>query len=152
MTVRCMRIACSVPKATDTRSEYVVPVSYTQQHLLHELAPTLRHYVCCLSCWFSSCCCSAYYNPVHLLIFFFCTIILLYLDLFCAVLLLAGCNLPKASKTNVTYEYNEEDAGISVETRMIEKKLRIVQRQLAVPINSIFSLPSACSHFEKSAI
>jgi hypothetical protein len=71
------------------------------------------------------------------------TITLLFLDVFRAVLLLVGCNLPKACKTNITYEYNEEDERISSETRMTEKKLRIVERQLAVPINSIFSI-SVC--------
>ena len=75
--------------------------------------------------------------------FFFCTIMLLFLNLFCAVLLLVGCNLPKACKTNIRYEYNVEYAGISVEKRMTVKKLRIVERHLAAPINSTFSL-SVC--------
>jgi hypothetical protein len=65
---------------------------------------------------------------------------LLFLDLFWVVIFLVGCTLPKARKTNITYEYNMEDAGISVETRMTEKKLRTVERQLTVPVNSIFSL------------
>jgi len=99
MIVRRMRIACWIPKAIDTRSEYVILVSYTRQQRLHERAKALRHYVhvCCLSCRFSSCCCSACYKPVHVLLFFR-TIMLLFLDLFCVVLLLVGCNLPKACK------------------------------------------------------
>jgi len=137
-TVRRMRIACWIPKATDTRSEYVILVSYTRHQRLHERAPPSHHYVYCLSCLFSSCCCSARYKPIHVLLFF-CTIMLLFLDPFCAVLLLVGCNLPKACKTNITYEYNQEDAGIRVETRMTKKKLQIVERQLAVPINNILS-------------
>jgi hypothetical protein len=55
MIVRHMRIACWIPKATDTRSEYVIHVSDTRQQRLHERAPPLRHYVYCLSCLFSSC-------------------------------------------------------------------------------------------------
>lgn len=86
--------------------------------------------------------CSVSYKPIHVSLFFY-TIILLFLDLFCAVLLLAGCNLSKACKTDLTHEYNEEDAGISLETRMTKRKLRIVKRQLTIQINSTFSL-SVC--------
>ena len=139
MTIWRMRIACWIPKATDTRSEHVILVSYTRQQKLHEPAPTLRHYVYCLSCLFSSCCCCAYCKHIHVLLIV-CTIMSLFLDLFGAFLLLVGCNLPKAPKTSMTYEHNEEDAGTSVEMRMTEKKLRILERQLAVSINSLFSL------------
>jgi len=31
-----MRIACWIPKATDTHSEYVIPVAFTLQQWLHE--------------------------------------------------------------------------------------------------------------------
>jgi hypothetical protein len=36
-----MRIACWIPKATNTHSEYVILVSFTLWHMLHERASVL---------------------------------------------------------------------------------------------------------------
>jgi len=36
MTIRCMRIACRVPKATNTDSEYVVFKVFSRNEWLHE--------------------------------------------------------------------------------------------------------------------
>ena len=48
MTVWRMRIAW-IPKATDTRSEYVILVAVPQQQWLHERALMLRYtYLACL--------------------------------------------------------------------------------------------------------
>ena len=47
-----MRIACWVPKATNTCSEYVILTAFSQQQWLHERASLLRLYVRCL-CWSS---------------------------------------------------------------------------------------------------
>ena len=33
-----MRIACCIPKATDTHSEYVILIAFPLQHWLHERA------------------------------------------------------------------------------------------------------------------
>jgi len=41
MTIRRMRIACWIPKATDTHSEYVIPVAFPLQQWLHERASLL---------------------------------------------------------------------------------------------------------------
>jgi len=38
-----MRIACWMPKATNTRSEYVIRVAFPQQQSLHEWALTWRY-------------------------------------------------------------------------------------------------------------
>ena len=38
-----MRIACLIPNATNTRSEYVVIIAVPLQHWLHERASTLRY-------------------------------------------------------------------------------------------------------------
>jgi len=38
-----MRIACWMPKATDTHSEYVTIIAYPLQHWLHERASMLRY-------------------------------------------------------------------------------------------------------------
>ena len=38
-----MRIACCIPKATDTHSEYVILIAFPQQQWLHELASVLRY-------------------------------------------------------------------------------------------------------------
>ena len=37
-----MRIACWIPEATITHSEYVIPIAFPQQQLLHERASTQR--------------------------------------------------------------------------------------------------------------
>jgi hypothetical protein len=36
MTMMCMRNACWIPKATNTRSEYVIPIAFPRQQRLHE--------------------------------------------------------------------------------------------------------------------
>jgi len=44
-----MRIACWLPKATNTRSEYAIFIVFPQQQWLHEWALTWRYtYVACL--------------------------------------------------------------------------------------------------------
>jgi hypothetical protein len=45
-----MRIACWIPKATDTHSEYVILIAFSRQQRFHERASMLRLYVHCLSC------------------------------------------------------------------------------------------------------
>jgi len=45
-----MHIACWVPKATNTHSEYVILIAFPQQQCLHERASTLRLFVPCKSC------------------------------------------------------------------------------------------------------
>ena len=44
MTTWRMRIACWIPKATDTRSEYVTPIDFPLQQWLHE-SPSVLHYI-----------------------------------------------------------------------------------------------------------
>jgi len=44
-----MRFACWIPNATDTRTEYVIRVSFLQQQWLYERASMLRYtYTACL--------------------------------------------------------------------------------------------------------
>ena len=43
-TIRCMRIACRIPKATDTHSEYALHIDFPRQHYLSENASILRKY------------------------------------------------------------------------------------------------------------
>ena len=44
-----MRIACWIPQATDTHSEYVILIAFPQQRRLHELPSILRYtYIACL--------------------------------------------------------------------------------------------------------
>ena len=42
-TIWCMRIACWIPKATNTYSEYVTLIAFPQQQWLHERASELRY-------------------------------------------------------------------------------------------------------------
>jgi hypothetical protein len=50
--VRCVRIACRIPKATKTHSEFVILIAPPQQQLLHEGASGLRDsYIACLQCF-----------------------------------------------------------------------------------------------------
>ena len=44
MTIRRMRIACCIPKATNTHSEYVILIAFPRQHWLRELASVLDLY------------------------------------------------------------------------------------------------------------
>jgi hypothetical protein len=58
MTVRRMRFACWIPKATNTHSEYVILIALLMQQWLHERASLLRDtYSACLversTCWFT---------------------------------------------------------------------------------------------------
>ena len=43
MTTWRMRIACWIPMAIDTQSEYVIFIAYPLQQWLHERASTLRY-------------------------------------------------------------------------------------------------------------
>ena len=43
MTIRRMRTACRIPKATDTHSEYVILVAFPLQQWLYERTSMLRH-------------------------------------------------------------------------------------------------------------
>jgi hypothetical protein len=49
MTIWRMRIACGIPKATNTHSQYVILIVYPLQPRLNERASMLRHaYIDCL--------------------------------------------------------------------------------------------------------
>jgi len=49
MTIRRMRIAYWIPKATNTHLEYVILLTFPLQQWLHGLASMLRHtYIACL--------------------------------------------------------------------------------------------------------
>jgi hypothetical protein len=52
MTTQRMRSACWIPNATNTRSEYVIPIAFPRQHWLHARTSKLR-YPCtaCLVCF-----------------------------------------------------------------------------------------------------
>jgi len=43
MIIRRMRNACWIPKATNTRSEYVILIAYPLQQWLHESTSMLRY-------------------------------------------------------------------------------------------------------------
>ena len=43
MTIWRMHIECWIPKATDTHSEYVIPIAFPLQQWLHERALMLRY-------------------------------------------------------------------------------------------------------------
>ena len=43
MTICRMRIACWIPKATNTHSKYVILIAFQQQQWLHERALLLRY-------------------------------------------------------------------------------------------------------------
>ena len=49
MTMWRMRIACWIPKATDTQSEYVILIAFPQNQRLHERAPGYYVTVQCLT-------------------------------------------------------------------------------------------------------
>jgi hypothetical protein len=46
--VRCIRIACWINKATNTRSEYVILIAFPRQKWLRERATILCLKVCCM--------------------------------------------------------------------------------------------------------
>jgi hypothetical protein len=51
MTIELIRIACRIPKATNTHSQYVTLIAFPLQHWLHERASMLRYtYIACLVC------------------------------------------------------------------------------------------------------
>ena len=55
MTIWRMRIACWIPKATNTHSQYVILISFPLQQWLHDRASMLRYtYITCLA-YFSTC-------------------------------------------------------------------------------------------------
>jgi hypothetical protein len=53
MTIWCMRIACWITKATNTRSEYIIVIVFPLQQWLRERVSLLRLYVNCLP-WYIS--------------------------------------------------------------------------------------------------
>jgi len=52
MAIWSMRIACWVPKATHTQSQYVILIAFPLQRCLKEGASMIRRYVNCLYCKF----------------------------------------------------------------------------------------------------
>ena len=53
MTTWRMRIACWVPKATDTHTEYVIRIAFPLQQRLYERVSMLRYtYIVCLVLYF----------------------------------------------------------------------------------------------------
>ena len=51
MKIWRMRIACWIPKANNTHSEFVIIIAFPEQQRLHERALMLRHtysYIACL--------------------------------------------------------------------------------------------------------
>ena len=49
VTIWCMQIACWIPKATHTHSEYVIVIDFQLQHWLHERASVLGYmYIVCV--------------------------------------------------------------------------------------------------------
>jgi hypothetical protein len=55
MTIRCTRIACWIPKATATHSEYVTLTAFQLQQWLHERASMLRYTYSTLHVLFDLC-------------------------------------------------------------------------------------------------
>jgi hypothetical protein len=51
MTIWRMRIACWIPKATNTQSECEIPIVLPQQQRLQKQTLVLRLYVHCLFCY-----------------------------------------------------------------------------------------------------
>ena len=51
-TIRRMRVACWITKATDTNSEYVLLLDFEQKQRLRESASIFHVHVRCLSCIF----------------------------------------------------------------------------------------------------
>jgi hypothetical protein len=60
MTIGRMRITCWIPKATNTRSKYVILIAFPLQQWLDERASVLRYtYIACLEIS-ELCCCQIY--------------------------------------------------------------------------------------------
>jgi hypothetical protein len=54
MTIRCVRTACWIPKATNTHSDYVILIALPLQQLLYKHALMLHYkYIPCLVCYCS---------------------------------------------------------------------------------------------------
>jgi hypothetical protein len=57
MVIWLMRTACWILKATNTPSEYVIPIAFPLQQWLHESAPILHYtHIACLLEWFPCVC------------------------------------------------------------------------------------------------
>jgi len=55
MIIWRMRLACGIPKATNTHSEYVILIAFPLQQWLHEGASMLRYtHIACLVRYFSN--------------------------------------------------------------------------------------------------
>ena len=52
MKIWCVRVACWIPKATNTHSEYVIVIAFLLQQWLHERASMLR--CTCIDCYLIS--------------------------------------------------------------------------------------------------
>ena len=50
-----MRIACLIPKATNTHSEYVIHIAFPPQKWLRERAPMLRYKYIAVCCSINAC-------------------------------------------------------------------------------------------------
>jgi hypothetical protein len=49
MTIKCIRVACWIPKATNTHSQYVILMAFLLQQWLHTLTSVLHYmYIACL--------------------------------------------------------------------------------------------------------
>ena len=59
--VRRMRIACCIPKATNTHSQHAILIAFPRQKWLRERASILHSYVHCLSCSILSKCDERYF-------------------------------------------------------------------------------------------
>jgi hypothetical protein len=55
MTIWRMRIACWIPKATNTHSQYVILISFLLQQWLHEHVSMLRYTYTACAANFSTC-------------------------------------------------------------------------------------------------
>jgi len=55
MAICCMRIACWIPKATNTHSQYAILIAVPPQQWLHERASMFTLHVQCLSCLYCKC-------------------------------------------------------------------------------------------------
>jgi hypothetical protein len=51
VTIWCMRVACWIPKAKNTQSEYVILIDFPLQHWLHERASALRYTYTAFCCF-----------------------------------------------------------------------------------------------------
>jgi hypothetical protein len=57
-TIRCLLIACWLPKATNTHLECIIIIAFSRQHLLHGRSSQLHYtysYIACLAVLTASC-------------------------------------------------------------------------------------------------